>query len=223
MPTGAGSFGGYQAGTPPAGGWHEETGSGGEVKEMARRSAGELQERARDVADQAKARGSQALTSQKEQVAGQFEGFAGALARTAESLRSEGDGNDTVARYAEAASERIRDVGRALRERDLRQIVSDVERFARREPLLFFGGALALGFAATRFFKSSPDHAHGSRAPVSEAQGEAAGEALAEVPSQTSGAAASLAQEEGSIVAPEAVGYGRVLDDPAEGYTKGGG
>ena len=61
-----------------------------------------------------------------------------------------------AAHYIRQASEHIHGVADAVRERDLRDLVGEVETFARRQPTLFFGGAMILGFAALRFLKSSP-------------------------------------------------------------------
>jgi hypothetical protein len=37
----------------------------------------------------------------------------------------------------------------------VRELVGEVQDFARRQPTLFFGGAVVLGFAALRFLKST--------------------------------------------------------------------
>jgi hypothetical protein len=47
-------------------------------------------------------------------------------------------------------------VADTIRERDVRELVGDVQEFARQQPTLFFGGAVILGFAALRFLKSEP-------------------------------------------------------------------
>jgi hypothetical protein len=61
-----------------------------------------------------------------------------------------------AARYIRQASEQIQGVADTIRERDVRELVSDVQDFARQQPTLFFGGAVILGFAALRFLKSVP-------------------------------------------------------------------
>jgi hypothetical protein len=49
-----------------------------------------------------------------------------------------------------------------LRDKSMDQLVGEVETFVRREPVLFLTGAFALGFFASRFFKSSsPDNGFG--------------------------------------------------------------
>ena len=61
---------------------------------------------------------------------------------------------------------RSRPVADVVRERDMRELVGEVENFARRQPTLFFGGAMILGFAALRFLKSSaPQRGAANEAP----------------------------------------------------------
>ena len=48
-----------------------------------------------------------------------------------------------------------------LREQDLEQLMNTTAQFARRQPALFLGAAFALGFAATRFIKSSAPSSSG--------------------------------------------------------------
>jgi hypothetical protein len=60
-----------------------------------------------------------------------------------------------VADIAMTAADRAEDLARYLRETDVRQMIGTVENFARRQPLLFLGGAFALGVAASRFIKAA--------------------------------------------------------------------
>jgi methyl-accepting chemotaxis protein len=61
-----------------------------------------------------------------------------------------------AAQYIRQASEKMQGVADTVRERDVRELVGDVQDFARQQPTLFFGGAVILGFAALRFLKSTP-------------------------------------------------------------------
>jgi hypothetical protein len=45
-------------------------------------------------------------------------------------------------------------------------MVRDAERFARRNPAAFIGGAFVLGLALARFLKSSGEGSHGERSLV---------------------------------------------------------
>lgn len=60
-----------------------------------------------------------------------------------------------MSEYAERAVGSLDSFANALREQDVRSLVSHVEDFARRQPVLFLAGSVALGFAAARFLKSS--------------------------------------------------------------------
>ena len=60
-----------------------------------------------------------------------------------------------IADLASSAAEQAEAIARYLRETDVRQLIGSVEDFARRQPLLFAGGAFLLGVAASRFFKAA--------------------------------------------------------------------
>jgi hypothetical protein len=75
-----------------------------------------------------------------------------------------------VSEYTEKAAELVEGFSGYLREKNVDQLLGEVERFARRQAALFVGGAFALGFLASRFLKSSSTNGHvttGDRAPGS--------------------------------------------------------
>lgn len=61
---------------------------------------------------------------------------------------------DIAAKYSDSVAGQVEQIGRYLDGKDLRQMATDVERFARRNPAVFLGGAFALGLLAARFLKS---------------------------------------------------------------------
>lgn len=61
---------------------------------------------------------------------------------------------DIAAKYSDSVAGQVEQIGRYLDGKDLRQMASDVEEFARRNPAVFLGGAFALGLLAARFLKS---------------------------------------------------------------------
>ena len=63
--------------------------------------------------------------------------------------------DNMVAPYIEKAADQIERASEFLRTGDLRQVQRSLEGFARREPLLFLGGAFTLGLLGARFIKSS--------------------------------------------------------------------
>ena len=69
--------------------------------------------------------------------------------------------HDVIARYVEDAASRIDRFAHTLRDRDVNDLLSDAQRFARRNPALFIGSAFAIGLFSARFLKSSrPDGNH---------------------------------------------------------------
>ena len=87
---------------------------------------------------------------------------ADALGHVAESLRlstqylNESNQHRT-GRYLERAGEQVDRLSSYVQSADLRQMLSETERFARRQPALFLGGAFVLGLLGARFLKSSAD------------------------------------------------------------------
>jgi hypothetical protein len=88
----------------------------------------------------------------KQQVADRIRRLGSALRSASDTLREE---DNVVARYADYASETIEKAAGYVSSADVTRTVQDIERFARRQPALFFGGAFLLGLAAGRFLKSS--------------------------------------------------------------------
>ncbi|MBY5987839.1 hypothetical protein [Roseovarius atlanticus] len=62
---------------------------------------------------------------------------------------------DAVNSILTQASEAVENATNRLRERSIPDLVDDVSAFARRNPLLFLGGAALAGFAAARFLSAS--------------------------------------------------------------------
>ena len=60
-----------------------------------------------------------------------------------------------IADVALTAADQAEALAGYLRDNDVRQIIGNVESFARRQPLLFLGGAFMLGMAASRFIKAA--------------------------------------------------------------------
>jgi polyhydroxyalkanoate synthesis regulator phasin len=101
-------------------------------------------------------KGESLLSEQKGAVAEVLNGIANALDKSAPNFEEEGQPN--TARYTRQAAENIHRFARDLRERDMESLRRQVTDLARRQPGLIAGGAVALGFLASRFFKSSAEH-----------------------------------------------------------------
>lgn len=159
MSTGISTLSGHQAGdgTPQDG-----QQAAGQAQEKAQQIAGQAQEKGQQAAAQAKSKLREQLEDRSSQAAEQIDQQASDLRAVSDSLRQQGkDGPaqaaDRVAGYAERAAG-------YLHEKDGDALLSDAEDFARRQPWATGAGALALGFAASRFLKASSRKRYSSRA-----------------------------------------------------------
>jgi hypothetical protein len=131
------------------------------VTRAAKDQASQLGGVARDMASSAKDKVETAVTQQKSVGAD----YIGSIAQAASRAAQEFDADlPQAAHYIRQASEQIQGVADTVRERDVRELVGEMQDFARRQPTLFFGGAVVLGFAALRFLKSSAPGSGGSSA-----------------------------------------------------------
>lgn len=125
--------------------------------DQVKATAGQVGDKAGQLVDQAKEQampmlGNQ-LGSQKDRAVGGLGTTADALRQTSQHLREQDQGS--VAQYIDQAADRVEHFAGYLRQRQLGDLVQDAERFARRQPGLFLGGAVALGLLGARFLKSS--------------------------------------------------------------------
>jgi hypothetical protein len=118
-----------------------------------REKVGQIAETAKDTAQraagQAKEQVEGTLATQKDRAAEGLGSVAQALRQTGENLEG---GSGT---YLNRAADQIERLSGYLGARDIRDLVGQVESFARREPVLFLGGAFALGLLGARFLKAS--------------------------------------------------------------------
>jgi hypothetical protein len=128
--------------------------------ESARQVGKQAKQDTRETLDKARNQVQSMLAEQKQSAAGQVEGLARALRKTAEQLDAQDQ--SPVARYVERAAERLDQLGGTLRDRDIESLAMQVQDFARRQPGVFLGGAVAAGFLVARFLKSSSPSAQSS-------------------------------------------------------------
>jgi uncharacterized protein YjbJ (UPF0337 family) len=127
------------------------------VRQAAKERAADVTAAATDMAGQAREKVEAAAMHQKSMGADYIGAIAGAMNRAAGEFDSE---LPQAAHYIRRASEQVTGFADTIRQRDMRELAGEVQTFARNQPTLFFGGAVILGFAALRFFKSasvSPD------------------------------------------------------------------
>ena len=122
------------------------------VTRAAKDQAADLGTSAKDLATNATGKVTTAMNEQKAAGADYLGTVAQAVQRAAREF--EGD-VPQAADYIRQAAGQIETFADAVRQRNMSELVGEVRDFARRQPTLFFGGAVILGFAALRFFKSS--------------------------------------------------------------------
>jgi hypothetical protein len=118
--------------------------------EQARQAAGQARDRVRDQVDQRSTQAGERVSEQ-----------AGDLRSVADQLRQQG--KDGPARIAEQVAERTERVGSWMTESDADRILSDVEDFARRNPMAIAAGGLVAGFVASRLLKASSSRRYEQR------------------------------------------------------------
>jgi cell division septum initiation protein DivIVA len=127
------------------------------VKDTATATAQEVadrvKEQAKQTGDKIKEQSRSFLNEQKTRVGAEIHTYSAAARRAAEQLKGESDTN--LAQYVSTAADRLDQLGTRIQERDLGELVDDVEDIARRRPEVFFGGLFVAGMAAARFLKAS--------------------------------------------------------------------
>jgi hypothetical protein len=124
-----------------------------QVKDQMRDKAQMAQDTAGATAGKARGRLREQIDQRSTQAGDEIRSAAHHVRSLAEQLRAEG--KDTPARMVEQAADRSESFGNYLRDADGERLLSDVESFARRQPLVVAAGGLALGFAASRLLKAS--------------------------------------------------------------------
>jgi len=125
--------------------------------DQAKQTASDLTDQAKQqagqLADQAKEQVTTRLSSQKDRAADSLGSVANALRQTGQQLRDQDQVG--ITQYVDQAADQIERFSSYVQNRDLPEIMNEVERFARRQPTLFLGGAFVLGLLGARFLKSS--------------------------------------------------------------------
>jgi hypothetical protein len=115
---------------------------------------------ASDVVDSAKSTAAERANVQKERVASGIDQVAQAIHRVSGELQGE---QPAIASVADTAAQQAERIGTFLRESDVNQLLRNTEDFARRQPLIFYGGAFAIGLLASRFLKAGASQQNGTR------------------------------------------------------------
>lgn len=128
---------------------------GAETRHAVHDGGRKLKSEGSRIADEMRAIGRAFADQQKDEAVRYVDDLVAAAESGAEQLRK--SGRDTSARFVHGTAEQVGDWTRDLREHGTGDLFHQVEDFARERPLLFFGAAFAIGFAASRFLRSNPE------------------------------------------------------------------
>lgn len=123
------------------------------VAEDAKEIASDVSQKAASHAADMKDKAVSYAESQKDSVAEEGHNVASALRKAADEMRSGSPQERTLGQIADG----IADASDAIKNKDMSEIVGDLNGFARRNPTVFLGAAALLGFVAVRFAKASSD------------------------------------------------------------------
>jgi hypothetical protein len=98
------------------------------------------------------------LTTQKDRATDGIGSVAQMVRQSTQQLRDQK--HDTIAGYVEQAASQLDKLSKNLHDKDVNELMSDVQRLARKQPAVFIGGAFALGLVGARFLKSSSHDQH---------------------------------------------------------------
>ena len=145
-----------------------------------------------------------ALESQKAAGTDRAKGFSEALRRAAAELEHE---IPPAATYINRAADEIDHMAEAVKHRDVRQIVGDIQDFARRQPAAFLGATVLGGFALMRLLKT-PTAAHEPSNGSASSEGSSAkGTALVPTPSSPAGLSTRAGSGDPGGMSPQAPGF----------------
>jgi gas vesicle protein len=129
--------------------------------------AGNMKESAKEVASDAGEKLRATVSEQKAAGADYVGNVANIIRRTAYEFDSD---IPQAGHYIRKAAAQLENVSDAMRNRDMSEIVGNVQDFARKQPTAFFGAAVLLGFAAVRFLKSGTSNGAGAVASIAPPQ-----------------------------------------------------
>jgi len=124
----------------------------GRATESVREAAEEAGRSVRETAADLKRSALEEVESRKEDLAERVEGVAESVRRSAGDLR---DREGWLAELVERGSEELSNFAEIVRTKNVGDLTTYLEDFAQRQPALFAGASIAIGFALARFVKAS--------------------------------------------------------------------
>lgn len=125
---------------------------GGDIKEAAKTATRAVKEQASEFAADVGHELSKTAEAQKMRGVEAIQGFARAIDSAAAQLEHQ---SPQIARSVREAAHKVEGLSNNISNRSIDELLKAATELARRQPMLFIGGAVAAGFALSRFLKSS--------------------------------------------------------------------
>ena len=127
--------------------WQSQAANGAETE--IKNASATVQQSARNFAEQ-----------QRDLAAEKVSGVAQAIHTAAKDIEQQ---MPQASGFVHDAAEKLQDATSVLRERSVDDLMEGLNKFARQQPVIFFGSAVFAGFALSRFLKSSAEHRPGKQ------------------------------------------------------------
>lgn len=160
-----------QSASAPSGSDQRQQGSGSSesLGAAATGATEQIQEHVVNLTQQVRQQATDQLLSQKDRVVDALETVALLLHQAGEQAKQQDKA--MLAGYVDRSAEQVTQWSDALREQDVTQLLEETRQLARRQPMLFVGGALAAGFLGARFLRSSAQQHTNTTSEVTAAPG----------------------------------------------------
>jgi hypothetical protein len=120
---------------------------------QASQVADQVKQSASQVTEQAKQTATSQIATRKDQAAQGLSAASSSMRQMGDNLR-QNEQTSGYAQYVHQAADQVDRFSGYLQNHEPRQIMSDAENWARRNPAVVLSGAFALGLLASRFLKS---------------------------------------------------------------------
>ncbi len=151
----------------------QQNGSNGDLGAAAMEAGEQIQEQVVNLTQQVRQQATDQLMSQKERAVDTLDTVALLLHQAGEHAHQQDKA--MLAGYVDKAAGQVGQWSETLRDQDMTQLVEETKQFARRQPMLFVGTALAAGFLGARFLRSSTQQPEQSQESTVPAEADAVG------------------------------------------------
>ena len=125
-----------------------------QVKEQTQQAVQQGQQYAGKAVDLVSSRLKATLAEQKDSLASSITNAGQMLKQNSGTLGDQGLGA-LAGPYINQAADKLSEVGTAIQQKSVDEVIQDTENFGRTQPAYFLAAAAVIGFAAARFLKSS--------------------------------------------------------------------